>query len=169
MTEYRLLLQKLTGHISKVSNQHKLNFGLVWFLYGPNMCADGTLSNLMKALSGGGTIPTDVAPGFKRAFLQDGVLCRPFQSSSLSSCHTQIVIPSSLQSIVLQQLHDNSGHLGEQKTVAKVKIGLDMKEIWQSGSKNVGNVSNESHPTKIKRHHWTPFRVPRHLKNFPGI
>ena len=36
----RLLLQKLTGHISEVSNQSKLNFGLVWFLYGPNMCAN---------------------------------------------------------------------------------------------------------------------------------
>ena len=82
--------------------------------------ADGTLSNLLKALSGGGTIPASVAPGFKHAFLQDGVLCRPFQSSSSSSSHTQIVIPSSLQSTVLQQLHDNSGHLGEQKTVAKV-------------------------------------------------
>ena len=37
----RLLLQKLTGHISEVSNQNKLNFfGLVWFPYGPNMCAN---------------------------------------------------------------------------------------------------------------------------------
>ena len=36
----RSLLQKLTGHISEVSNQSKLNFGLVGFLYGPNMCAN---------------------------------------------------------------------------------------------------------------------------------
>ena len=40
MMRCRLLLQKLTGHISEVSNQNKLNFGLVWFPYGPNMCAN---------------------------------------------------------------------------------------------------------------------------------
>ena len=40
MLRSRLLLQKLTSHISEVSNQSKLNFGLTWFLYGPNMCAN---------------------------------------------------------------------------------------------------------------------------------
>ena len=83
--------------------------------------ADTTLSNLMKALTDGCTIPANVAPGLRRAFLQEGILCRPFQSSSSTNCHTQIVIPTSLQSTVLRQLHDHSGHLGEQKTVAKVK------------------------------------------------
>ena len=40
MMRCRLLLQKLTGHISEVGNQNKLNFGLVWFPYGPRMCAN---------------------------------------------------------------------------------------------------------------------------------
>ena len=40
MMKCRLLLQKLTGHISEVSNQNKLKFGLVWFPYGPNMWAN---------------------------------------------------------------------------------------------------------------------------------
>ena len=83
--------------------------------------ADTALSDLVKALTSGCAISTNVAPGLRRVFLQDGVLCRPFQSSSSTNCHTQIVIPTSLQSTVLQQLHDHSGHLGEQKTVAKVK------------------------------------------------
>jgi len=127
--------------------------------------ADGTLSNLMTALSGRGMFPTSVAPGFKRAFLQDGVLCRPFQSSSSSSCHTQIVIPSSLLSTVLQQLHDNSGHQGEQKTVAKVKE----RYYWPGYEGDVAKWIQECHSTKLKRRHLTLFRVPHHLKNFPGI
>jgi len=131
--------------------------------------ADGTLSNLMKTLSGGGTIPAIVAPGFKRAFLQDGVLCRSFQASSSSSCHTQIMIPSNLQSIVLQQLHDNSGHLGEQKTVAKVKERYYWPEYVGDVAKWTQECSDKSHLTKLKRHHLKPFRVPHHLKNFPGI
>jgi len=83
--------------------------------------ADSTLSDLIKALASGCPPPTNVAPGLRRVFLQDGVLCRSFQSSSSATSHTQVVIPTRLQSTVLQQLHNNSGHLGEQKTVAKVR------------------------------------------------
>ena len=36
-------------------------------------------TTLMKALTSGCTIPTNVAPGFRCVFLQDGVLRRPFQ------------------------------------------------------------------------------------------
>lgn len=77
---------------------------------------------LLKALTSGCTIPMNVVPGLRLVFLQDGVLRSPFQSSSSTTCHTQIVIPASLQTTVLQQLHNHSGHLGEQKTAAaKVK------------------------------------------------
>jgi len=40
MMRCRIFLQKLTGHISEVSIQSKLNFDLLWFLYGPKMCAN---------------------------------------------------------------------------------------------------------------------------------
>jgi len=83
--------------------------------------ADSTLSDLIKALASGCPTPTNVAPGLRHVFLQDGVLCRSFQPSSSATSHTQVVIPTGLQSTVLQQLHNNSGHLGEQKTVAKVR------------------------------------------------
>ena len=39
MTRNRLLLQNRLVISQEVSNQSKLNFGLVWFIYGPNMCA----------------------------------------------------------------------------------------------------------------------------------
>ena len=79
--------------------------------------ADTMLSDLKKALTSGCTIPTNIAPGFRHVFLQDGVLCRPFQSSSSTNCHTQIAIPTSLQSTVLQQLHDHSAVLGVMRYV----------------------------------------------------
>ena len=40
MIRCKLLIQKLAGHISEVSDQNKLNFDLVQFLYGPNVCAN---------------------------------------------------------------------------------------------------------------------------------
>jgi len=46
MKRCRLLLQKLTGYISEVSNQNRLNFGLVWFTYGANMCTNFFKKNL---------------------------------------------------------------------------------------------------------------------------
>ena len=55
MRRCRLLLQKLTGHISEVSNQNKLNFGLVWFVYGPNICA-----NFQRNLRGWGFFVVDL-------------------------------------------------------------------------------------------------------------
>ena len=61
------------------------------------------------------------APGLKRAFLEDGVLCRTFHPSSSSGGHLQVVIPDILKQTVLQQLHNQSGHLGLQKTLGKLK------------------------------------------------
>ena len=34
------MLKKLTSHISEVSNQNKLKFGLAWFLYATNKWAN---------------------------------------------------------------------------------------------------------------------------------
>ena len=59
-------------------------------------------------------------PGLKKCFIADGLLCRKFQGANLS-VHTQIILPSSLIPTVLQQLHDQAGHLGVQKTTDRVK------------------------------------------------
>ena len=85
--------------------------------------ADEVLSPLISALTQGQTPPsaTCKAPGLKRAFLEDGVLCRTFHSSSSSGGHLQVVIPDILKQTVLQQLHNQSGHLGLQKTLGKLK------------------------------------------------
>ena len=60
-------------------------------------------------------------PGLGHVFLQDGILCRLYKPSLLSTRHTQIVIPNTLIPSVLQQLHNQGGHLGVQKTPGKVK------------------------------------------------
>ena len=67
---------------------------------------DDSLSCIVTALTHGQLIPADVAPGLRRAFLRDGILCRLYQSSSSSAGHIQIVVPHSLQHTVLQQLHN---------------------------------------------------------------
>ena len=82
---------------------------------------DISLSSIITALTSGQPIPPDVAPGLKHAFMKEGALCRIYQASSSSAGHTQLVIPGSLKHIVLNQLHNQSGHLGVQKTLGKVK------------------------------------------------
>ena len=66
-------------------------------------------------------IPSGVAPGLKWTFLHDGLLCRQFRASSSDCVHTQLVVPASFVEKILHQLHDESGHLGVQRTKEKVK------------------------------------------------
>ena len=83
--------------------------------------ADTALSPLVTALGQGYPLPSGIAPGLKRSFLEEGVLCRMFRTSSSSPGHLQVVIPDALKTTVLQQLHNQSGHLGSQKSVQKIQ------------------------------------------------
>ena len=83
--------------------------------------ADDTLLPIIKALEDGKPLKQSVPPGLRKAFIEKGLLCRHYQSSTSSSAHTQLVIPTSMTATILQQLHDNSGHLGIKKTTEGVK------------------------------------------------
>ena len=67
----------------------------------------------------GNQIPSSAHPGLKKCFLLDGVLCRKYAEYGAAP-QTQIVT-NRLRATVLKQLHDNSGHHGFRKTLAKVK------------------------------------------------
>ena len=84
---------------------------------------DKILSPVISALSSRSPLPSDVAPGLRYSILEDGVLCRRFRPSSSTEghLHVQVVIPDTLKSVVLQQLHNQSGHLGIYKTLEKIK------------------------------------------------
>ena len=79
--------------------------------------ADDQLKLLISALESQQTLPGSLAPGLKQAFLLDGVLCHKFGVAN----STQMVIPESLQSTVLEHVHNKSVHLGVTKTMGKVK------------------------------------------------
>ena len=82
---------------------------------------DPRLGKVVEALKNGTIFPSGVAPGLKRTFLHDGLLCRQFRASSSDCIHTQLVVPASFVEKILHQLHDESGHLGVQRTKEKVK------------------------------------------------
>ena len=82
---------------------------------------DPRLGKVVEALKNGTIFPSGVAPGLKRTFLHDGLLCRQFRASSSDCVHTQLVVPASFVEKILHQLHDESGHLGIQRTKEKVK------------------------------------------------
>ena len=65
--------------------------------------------------------PTNCAAGLHSCFLSDGVLCRHYTSSTTGITHTQVVVPSSLRSEVLYQLHNRAGHLGVKCATDTVK------------------------------------------------
>ena len=56
--------------------------------------------------------------GKYRYLMNDGVLCRLLIGGSHPP---QVVVPVTLRSLVIEQLHDKSGHLGVQKTLEKLR------------------------------------------------
>ena len=82
---------------------------------------DDQLAPIVKALSDGTSFPSKVAPGLRQAFLRNGVLYRQFRQSSMSPMTAQLVVPNTMKDVVLNQLHDQAGHLGVHKTTEKVK------------------------------------------------
>ena len=53
-----------------------------------------------------------------RHSLEKGVLCR---HSIKGSHHPQVIVPATLRPLVIEQLHDKSGHLGIHKTLEKLR------------------------------------------------
>ena len=106
--------------------------------------ADDQLKLLISALESQQTLPGSLAPGLKQAFLLDGILCRKFGAAN----STQMVIPKSLKSTVLEHVHNKSGHLGVTKTMGKVKEGFTgqvTKMRYGHGLAAVCNANNGTH------------------------
>ena len=82
---------------------------------------DPQLGPVIVALKGALMLPSTTVPGLRKAFLQDGLLCRKFRASSQDSVHTQLVVPRSHVEMILKQLHNDSGHLAVHRTTEKVK------------------------------------------------
>eukprot|EP00731_Ephydatia_muelleri_P017894 Em0010g992a len=53
--------------------------------------------------------------------LEDGILVRQLKTSTCSNPYKQVVVPIALRQTILEQLHNNAGHLGIHKTFEKVK------------------------------------------------
>ena len=76
--------------------------------------ANEQLAPVIKALEEGKPLPASSAPGLHKTFIQNGLLCREFQSSSSSTT-------AKTQQVILKQLHDNAGHLGLWKKTESIK------------------------------------------------
>ena len=83
--------------------------------------ADEQLRPVIKALQEGNPPSSNSAPGLRRAFVQDGLLCHKFRESSSTLATTQLVIPRDVKDVVLRQLLNQAGHLGIHRTVELVK------------------------------------------------
>ena len=53
-----------------------------------------------------------------RYSLEKGILCH---HSIKGSHHPQVIVPATLRPLVIEQLHDKSGHLGIHKTLEKLR------------------------------------------------
>ena len=81
---------------------------------------DSQLTALKSCLQKG-TVPHACPPGFRKCFLQDGLIYRPFTDSTTGIKHMQVVIPARLKHTVLQEMHNHLGHLGARKTFERIQ------------------------------------------------
>ena len=68
-----------------------------------------------------GTVPSGCPPGLRKCFIKDGIICREYKEVATQLVHTQSVVPHSLRTVVLKEVHDHLGHLGVEKTLGHVK------------------------------------------------
>ena len=104
--------------------------------------ADKQLVPIITTLAQEKPLPTNSPPELFRAFLQNGISCGNIQPSSSSTEKVHFGIPGSMITTILQQLHNNTGHLGVQRITEMSKIdstGLDINRILRSGCKNASN------------------------------
>ena len=68
-----------------------------------------------------GTLPQQCPRGFRKCFIKDGLLCREYKDSTSQMTYLQIVVPPSLKTMILQELHSNMGHFGTKKIFDQIK------------------------------------------------
>ena len=90
---------------------------------------DASLSEIMQKLQTDGS---DHKHGEYQ--LKKGLLMR--QRGGSDDSHTQLVVPAALRQMVLEELHNKSGHLGTHKTLEKVKERF----YWQGYEQDVRNM-----------------------------
>ena len=76
---------------------------------------------MVKAGNGQQVSTCNIAPGLRKAYIKNGVLCRMCQDSATKLSHTQLIVPRTLKATVLTHLHNQAGHLGMTKTLEKIK------------------------------------------------
>ena len=95
-------------------------------LANPNTLKAGQLGDpefaVLKQHLKQGTVPSGCPPGLRKCFIKDGIICRKYREAATQLIHTKLVVPPSLRTVVLKEVHDNLGHLGVKKTFGHVKI-----------------------------------------------
>ena len=66
-------------------------------------------------------MPSGCPPGLRKCFIKDGIIFCGYKEVATQLVHTQSVVPHSLRTVVLKEVHDHLGHLGVKKTLGHVK------------------------------------------------
>ena len=128
--------------------------------------ADEQLAPVIEALKEGKPLPVSSAPRLHRIFIQNWFFCQKFQSLFfLPTAKTQLVITSNMKATVLQQLHNNTGHLSLWKTTKSLS-GCNMSWILKNGYENASKAMLH---IPNHKHHLELLKLPDHLKRYPRI
>ena len=96
--------------------------------------------------------------------LKDGVLWRRYESSDGDAVHRQLIVPKSLRKSVLQEIHAGvvGGHLGEEKTLGKLKERFYWPGHWtdvREFCRTCSTCASRKTPSPKKRGPLTPVKA----------
>lgn len=96
--------------------------------------SDATIGPVLEAFQKGQRLPSDflksqshhlrkLAQMWNQLILKNGLLWRCFEDPKTTTTHLQLIVPSSVKEEVLEEVHAGAlgGHLGEDKTLCKLK------------------------------------------------
>ena len=66
-------------------------------------------------------MPSGCPPGLRKCFIKDGIICYEYKEAATQLVHTQSVVPHSLRTVVLKEVHDILGRLDVKKALGHVK------------------------------------------------
>ena len=69
---------------------------------------------------------------WERLLIEDGMLKRKYEDAQGGTTWIQLVVPKSLRKEIMQELHAGAtGHIGEEKTLNKIKERFYWPGMWQ--------------------------------------
>ena len=132
---------------------------------------DEVLMAVKTAIQQGSPLPREFRNQRDNLVIEEGCLYCRHTVTPLALPDLQVVVPRSLQPTILEQLHNEGGHLGTHKTAEKLRERYYWPDYMTDVEKWVKECEQRQRRNSPRRRHrplWRPFRLNIHSRKSHG-